>query len=79
MKIKTEKWLLAEAQWRTHEQRPDGLTNLGYPEVSWQIGSLLFTIHLHWHDLPQQVRDEAMKTCHRITNYEPPTPEVHRR
>jgi hypothetical protein len=71
MKLRTEKWLLAEARWLAHEQQPDGLTRLRWPEVASCVSSLLFMIELWWVDLPEQLRDDALKTADRITNYDP--------
>ena len=79
MKLKTEKWLLAEARYQGHKVRPDGRSKLGYPEVAWSVSALLFALELHWQDLPEQVRYNAMKACKCITNYEPPAPGTYRR
>jgi hypothetical protein len=79
MKIKTEKWLLCEAAWKAHDEQPDRRTVLGYPEVSWTVAGLLQTMLLHWRDLPEQVRYDALKAGHRITNFKPATPRMYRR
>lgn len=79
MKIKCEKWLMSEATWKAHETQPDGRTILGYPEVTYRVTALLQTMLLHWRDLPEQLRNEALKASSRITNYRPPAPGQYRR
>jgi hypothetical protein len=79
MKLRTEKWLLAEARWKADEQQPDGLTRLRWPEVASSVSSLLFMVELWWVDLPEQLRDEALKTADTITNYPPTLSRAHPR
>lgn len=71
-RIKTAKWLLAEARYRANEQLPDRRTVLGHPDVAGSIAALLFMIELWWPDLPEQVQREALKAANRITNHDKP-------
>jgi hypothetical protein len=63
-KIKTEKWLVAEAAWMVREWPT---INGWRPEQAYATGSLLDELVLHWVDLPGQVQQAVLRTCRELT------------
>lgn len=64
-KIRAEKWLVAEASWTL--TGPAALDDFDGQLRAHAVTSLLDTMLLHWHDVPEPVRKDTLKACREIS------------